>query len=336
MRCSSINHPRNFLLSVLKSHQVEYLKNRFTIHNTNWTDMYLPSPILLHLSWENSLFSSRWTWPWIKTPWDVQKPFCLSHHWLKPHDSSTFHSEHLCPHVCCAVCVVTQSWLTLCDAMDCSPSGSSVHGILQARILEWIAMPSSRDLPNPGMEPRFPKLQKDSLPFEPGFLTKVAFFGSLSILVSFWQLVTGKKISIFILKQLFLLRCLEKSVSRSVVSDSLWPHGLYLARLLCPWGSPGKNTGVCCHALLQGIFPTQGLIPGLQHCRQILYHLSYQGKPQSKWKCELLSLVKERANLIFLSMFWTSSISYVKWTHFIFLLRALFPQLFCLAWSQLL
>ena len=42
------------------------------------------------------------------------------------------------------VCLVTQSCLTLCDTMDCSPSGSSVHGILQAKILEWIAMPSSR------------------------------------------------------------------------------------------------------------------------------------------------------------------------------------------------
>ena len=41
--------------------------------------------------------------------------------------------------------------------------------------------------------------------------------------------------------------------------------------------SPGKNTGVGCHDLLQGIFPTQGLNPGLPHCRQILYHLSHQG-----------------------------------------------------------
>ena len=41
----------------------------------------------------------------------------------------------------------------------------------------------------------------------------------------------------------------------------------------CPWDSPGKNTGVDCHSLLQGIFPTQGLNPGLQHCRQMLYHL---------------------------------------------------------------
>ena len=41
-----------------------------------------------------------------------------------------------------------------------------------------------------------------------------------------------------------------------------------------------KNTGVVCHALLQGIFPTQGLNPGLPHCRQILYHLSHQGSPR--------------------------------------------------------
>ena len=41
--------------------------------------------------------------------------------------------------------------------------------------------------------------------------------------------------------------------------------------------SPGKNTGVGCHALLQGIFPTQGLNPGPLHCRQILYHMSHQG-----------------------------------------------------------
>ena len=44
--------------------------------------------------------------------------------------------------------------------------------------------------------------------------------------------------------------------------------------------SPGKNTGVGCHALLQGIFPTQGLNPGLPHCRWILYCLSHQGSPR--------------------------------------------------------
>ena len=44
--------------------------------------------------------------------------------------------------------------------------------------------------------------------------------------------------------------------------------------------SPGKNTGVGCHALLQGIFPTQGSNPDLPHCRQILYQLSHQGSPR--------------------------------------------------------
>ena len=43
--------------------------------------------------------------------------------------------------------------------------------------------------------------------------------------------------------------------------------------------SPGKNTGVACHALLQGIFPNQGLNPSLPHCRWLLYHLSHQGVP---------------------------------------------------------
>ena len=50
-------------------------------------------------------------------------------------------------------------------------------------------------------------------------------------------------------------------------------------RLLCPWNSPVKNTGVRSHSLLQGIFLTQGLNPGLLYCRQVLYHLSHPEKP---------------------------------------------------------
>ena len=58
--------------------------------------------------------------------------------------------------------------LTLCDPMNySSPPGSSVHGILKARILEWVAIPFSRGLPDPGIELRFPALQADSLPSEP-------------------------------------------------------------------------------------------------------------------------------------------------------------------------
>ena len=52
--------------------------------------------------------------------------------------------------------------------MDCSPPGSSVHGILPAKILEWVAIPSPGDLPNPGIDPRSPALQADTLQAEPG------------------------------------------------------------------------------------------------------------------------------------------------------------------------
>ena len=68
-------------------------------------------------------------------------------------------------------------------------------------------------------------------------------------------------------------------LNRSVMSDSLRPYGLEPTRFLCPWYSSGRNTGVGCHSLLQGIFLTQGLNLGLPHCRQILYHLSHQGLP---------------------------------------------------------
>ena len=62
---------------------------------------------------------------------------------------------------------VAQSCLTLCDPMHCSLPGSSVHGIFEARILEWVAIPSPGDLPNPGIEPRYPALQADALPSKP-------------------------------------------------------------------------------------------------------------------------------------------------------------------------
>ena len=63
--------------------------------------------------------------------------------------------------------LVAQLCLTLCGPMDSSPPGFSVLGILQGRILEWVAIPSSRDLPDPEIEPQSPALQADSLPSEP-------------------------------------------------------------------------------------------------------------------------------------------------------------------------
>ena len=52
----------------------------------------------------------------------------------------------------------------------------------------------------------------------------------------------------------------------------LWPHGLWPTRLLCPWDSPGNNSGVACHALLQRIFPIQGSNLLFLHDSQIRYH----------------------------------------------------------------
>ena len=54
--------------------------------------------------------------------------------------------------------------------------------------------------------------------------------------------------------------CLLLQLFLTLRPSKLWP-----ARFLCPWNSPGKNTGLSCWALLQGIFPTQGLNPGLLH-----------------------------------------------------------------------
>ena len=79
-----------------------------------------------------------------------------------------------------------------------------------------------------------------------------------------------------------LNKCPLAGSSDTGPSDSLGPKGLQPTRLLCPWNSPGKNTEVGSHSLLQGIFTTQRSNLGLLHCRQILYCLSHQGNPSSK------------------------------------------------------
>ena len=107
---------------------------------------------------------------------------------------------------------------TLCDPMDCSPPGSSVH--FQARILEWVAI----------FSPKGSYWPKDR--------TCVSYVSCIGRQILYhW---TTKET----LLQLLLL-------SRVSVSDSVQPHRRQPYRLLCPWDSPGKNTGVGCHFLLQ-------------------------------------------------------------------------------------
>ena len=68
---------------------------------------------------------------------------------------------------CKSAMLIAQLWPTVCDPMDCSPPGFSVHGVLQARVLEWMPYPFPGDLPNPGIKLGSPTLQADSLLSEP-------------------------------------------------------------------------------------------------------------------------------------------------------------------------
>ena len=80
----------------------------------------------------------------------------------------------------------------------------------------------------------------------------------------------------------------------SVMFDSLWPCGLEPARLLCPGDSPGKNTGVRCHALLQGIFPTQGIdlhLFRLLHWQAVSLSVAPSGKPVFYCQFSLVQLL---------------------------------------------
>ena len=159
------------------------------------------------------------------------------------------------------------SHVRLCDPVDCSSPGSSVHGILQATVLRWFAMTSSR-------RSSWPRNQTciSCNPCIAGGLSTAEPPGKPSFQFCFKN-VCGcvKKYSknVTVLMSRSVLSC-------SVTSDSLWPHGLYPARLPCPWGFSRQEywSGLPC--------PPPGNLPnpGLLHCRQILYHLSHQRSPR--------------------------------------------------------
>ena len=136
---------------------------------------------------------------------------------------------------------IHKSLQSLCDPMDCSPPCSSVHRILQARILEWVAMLSCRGY----SWPRNWTHVSSSPALAGGFFTSGTTWEAPSLRVK---------------------------VAQSC--PTLQPHGLH-----SPWNSPGQNTGVGSLSLLQGIFPTQGSNLGLPTWR-ILYQLSHKGSPR--------------------------------------------------------
>ena len=97
-------------------------------------------------------------------------------------------------------------------------------------------------------------------------------FGA-SMFMSFVHFLTTECVLMFLRAFYRLCVC----VSCSVVSNSLWPPWTIAHQAPLFMASPGRNAGVGCHFLLQGIVLTQGSNLGLLHCRQILYHLSHQG-----------------------------------------------------------
>ena len=82
---------------------------------------------------------------------------------------------------------------------------------------------------------------------------------------------------------MFLLYSTWKVLVSQSCSTLCYPMEYSPPEFLCPWNSPGKNSGVDCHFLLQGIFPTLGSNSGLLHCRRVLYHLTHLESPHLTW-----------------------------------------------------
>ena len=150
-------------------------------------------------------------------------------------------------------------------SMDCSLPDSSVHGILQARILEWVAIPFSRG-------------SSQSKDWTQDCCIAGRFF---SVCPPSWYQMAESPIINHIVSVDYLAEHEVKSLSCPQLFVTPWT--VACTKLLHPWDFLGKSTGVGCRFLLQGIFPTQGLNPGLPHCRQTLYHVSHQGSIVVEW-----------------------------------------------------
>ena len=148
-----------------------------------------------------------------------------------------------------------------------------------------LPFPSPGDLPDPGIEPASPALAG-------GFLTTESPRKTLGVCCcsltksgsTLCDPMDCRRPDFPVLHHLPELAQSHVHWVVCVLVAQLWPtlcdsHGLQPTRLLCPWDFPDKDAGVGCRFLLQGIFPTQGLNPGLLHRRHILYQLSYKGSP---------------------------------------------------------
>ena len=127
----------------------------------------------------------------------------------------------------------------------------------------------------------FPSRKRNIIPiiFSP-FKTVYYIFSNIKIINIFNRLLNTfwkyKEMMSFPLKHLLFIRIMKVKVLVAPSCPTLCnPTDCSLPVSSCPWNSPGKNTGVGSHSLLNGFFPTQGSNPGLLQCRQILYHLHF-------------------------------------------------------------
>ena len=173
------------------------------------------------------------------------------------------------------------SAVSLCNPTDCSPPGSTVHGISQARILEQFAISSSKGSSQPRYQnyifPESPALAGGCFSISPTWDNSFSdFFPSRLLEIIEQSSLCYEQVLVSCL--FYIQRCTVLVVqSCPIPCDTMdcSPPGSQVCV-----ESPGKNTRLDYHALFQGIFTTQGSNPGLPHCRRILYHLSHQGSPR--------------------------------------------------------
>ena len=168
--------------------------------------------------------------------------------------------KHLCIKLrfACMWSEVAQSGPTLCNPIDCSLPGSSVHGIFQGIVLEWVAISCSRGS------------------FQPRARTRVSH-------------IVDRRFTIWATREvpwgyLYTYCCLVSKWCPVL----LQPHGLLPVRFLCSWDFPGKNTGVGC------LFPSPGALPGIEPTSPALQAdsllLSHQGNPYTSMNITLTSI----------------------------------------------
>ena len=187
-------------------------------------------------------------------------------------------------------------WLCWVFIAACGLSLVAVHGLLSvvaSLIVEHrLECSGTQGLPRPGIRPASPALAgRFSVTGPPEKSPRPKFLRKWSGLLFYYFFIREffKNNNIYwhesaVDLHVWLLKITFESVNCLVLSDSLLPCGLWPARLISPWDSPGKNTGVGSHSLLQGIFPSQEMNPGILNCKWILYHLSHQGSPLSNYK----------------------------------------------------